>query len=312
MPYMQNILHQKSQGKLVSGYLFSCPDKVTLNEVLTLGAKIILCNENSLDNCPTCQKIECGSHPDVCVYPKGDAFNTQDSQDVIDDANKKPILSNYKLILIKNLDNSSEQSQNKLLKILEGPPKNTIFLVSTTNLNKVLATVRSRLLKVDVIPFDSESLCEMFSEYKNKEDFSLALDYTNGYVGDMEHILTDENFIANYNLAKDIVTKLKTSAEIVNFINPKITKSQFHGIITLMQSMYGDLMLLKAGKKELVKNKSILSDLSQIQDEFSMKALTNIIKRINEVNKKQYSNVTLSLLFESLLTSILEVKYLCR
>ena len=79
-----------------------------------------------------------------------------------------------------------------------------------------------------------------------------------------------------------------------------------------MQSMYGDLMLLKAGKKELVKNKSILSDLSQIQDEFSMKALTNIIKRINEVNKKQYSNVTLSLLFESLLTSILEVKYLCR
>ena len=161
---MQNILHQKSQGKFVSGYLFSCSDKITLNEILMLGAKIILCNENGLDNCPTCQKIECGSHPDVCVYPKGDAFNTQDSQDVIDDANKKPILSNYKLILIKNLDNSSEQSQNKLLKILEGPPKNTIFLVSTTNLNKVLATVRSRLLKVDVTPFDSESLCEIFSE----------------------------------------------------------------------------------------------------------------------------------------------------
>ena len=48
-----------------------------------------------------------------------------------------------------------------------------------------------------------------------------------------------------------------------------------------------------------------------ISDEFSMKAIVEIIKRINDVNKKQYSNVTLSLLFESLLTSILEVKYLC-
>ncbi len=309
---MQNISHQSATGKLVSGYLFFCPDKVTLNEALLCSAKVILCNKGGLDACPTCQQIQCGSHPDVCVYPKGDAFNTQDSKVVIEDSNKKPILAKYKLILIKDLDNSSEQSQNKLLKILETPPSNTIFLISTTNLNKVLTTIKSRLVKVEIPPFDSNCLDEIFSDYKNKEDFSLALEYGNGYIGTTLEILDDEDFMESYNLAKKIVLTMKSSAEIVNYLVPKISKNQFIRTITLMQSMYLDIAIIKAGKSTLIKNKTLLADLTTLENEFSMRALTSIIKRINEINKKQYSNVTLSLLFESLLTSILEVKYLCK
>ena len=311
-PYIQNILHKKVNNEIGSGYLFSCQDAVTLDEVLTTCAKIILCKNSTVDNCPTCQKIQCGSHPDVCVYPKKDSFSTEDSQGVIDDANKKAILGEYKIIIIKNLDNSSEQSQNKLLKILETPPKNCIFLISTTNINKVLPTVRSRLLKVEVTPFDEKTLCEIFDSFKNIEDFSLAVEYSNGYVGEMQKILTDSDFIKTYNIAKDIVISLKSSDNIVNYLMPKITKSQFSNIITLLQSMYIDIAYVKIGKTEIVKNKSLLQHFLQISDEFSLKAIVEIVKRINEVNKKQYSNVTQALLFESLLTSILEVKYLCK
>lgn len=308
---MQDILRQKAQRKLVGGYLFYCPDTLTLDEILLVCAKQILCDGGGDDNCPTCQKIQCGSHPDVCVYPKGDAFSTDDSQGVILDANKKAIMGEYKIIMIKNLENSSEQSQNKLLKVLESPPINTIFLISTTNLNKVLSTVKSRLLKVEIPPFDEDTLTQIFSEYQSQQDFSLALDYSNGYIGETKQILLDQDFMTNYNLAKNIVTKLKSSSQIVDYIVPKMTKSQFLGTVGLMQNMYRDIALIKSKNSNLVKNKTLIGIFESISDEFSMKAIVEIIKRINDVNKKQYSNVTLSLLFESLLTSILEVKYLC-
>ena len=309
---MQDILQQKVNKKLVGGYLFFCPDTLTLNEILLMCAKQILCDNNGDDNCPICQKVQCGSHPDVCVYPKGDAFSTDDSQAVILDANKKAILGEYKILMIKNLENSSEQSQNKLLKVLENPPKNTIFLISTTNLNKVLPTVKSRLLKVEIPPFDKQTLTQIFSEYQKQEDFALAMDYSNGYIGETKQILLDQDFLANYALAKNIVTNLKSSSEIVNYIVPKMSKNQFLETVKFMQSMYRDIALVKSNKIELVKNKTLVSIFENISDEFSMKALVEIIKRINDVNKKQFSNVTLSLLFENLLTSILEVKYLCR
>lgn len=309
---MRNFIQKKANSMTKSAYIFACPDDETLYEITMCVVKVFLCENNGFDNCPTCQKVECGSHPDLLTYPKGEAFSTQDAKDIIENANKKPMLSKNKIILIKDLDNSSVQAQNKLLKILESPPNNVIFLIYTTNINKVLSTVVSRLIKVDVTPFDSKTLRLMFKHYENNENFELAMQSSNGYIGYTKRILIDDNFHKCHLTARNIVTKLKNSASVVDYIIPKISKSQFDDILQNMQSMYRDVAMLKCGKDDLVINRSIISDLKEVQDEFSLKAITKIIKKINDVNKKQFSNVSLSLLFESLLVNILEVKYLCR
>lgn len=310
-PIIKNILQDKKSG-LRSGYLFFSPDEKTNDCVLKCLATVLLCKNDGCFNCPDCVKVKEGTHPDLISYPVGNSFNVQDAKNIVIEATKKPMLCDIKIILINNIDNSSEEAQNKLLKTLEEPPKNVIFLVSTKNMDRVLPTVRSRLLKREIAPFDYQGLSQIFEEYNQKADFELALKHGNGYIGKTLDILCDDTFLDNYNLCKDIVTKLKSSNEVVNFLNYKLDKKNFKNILENLQSMYRDIMLIKANKWDIIINKNICENLKSVENEFSFDALVKIIQKINDANNKQFSNVSLTLIFESLLVGILEVKYLCR
>lgn len=310
--YIKNILNDKHEGKISTGYLFFSPDKVTNAEVLKYISKILLCDQDGLDSCPNCLKIESGTHPDVLVYPKGASFAVADSRDIIEQATKKPMLCDKKIIIINDFDVSSEESQNKLLKTLEEPPKNVIFLASATNLNNVLATIKSRLLKIEIPPFSHQEITSIFKEYVDKPEFELSIQNGDGFIGKTEEILQNPNYLPVYENCKNIVLKLKSSAMVINFIDKKLDKNVLTLMLYNLQSLYRDLLVIKSNQENLVKNKNLIFALKQIENEFSINAITSIIKNINEANKRLYSNVSPSLILESLLVKNLEVKYLCK
>ena len=309
-PYIQNIIQDKQKNNLSSGYLFYSLDMQTNVEVLKTLAYALLCNNNGCMCCPDCLKIKENTHPDL--YPQGNMFSVIDAKDIIEQANKKPMLCDIKIIIINNIDISSEQAQNKLLKTLEEPPKNVIFLVSASNIDKVLPTIKSRLIKIEISPFTIQEITQLTSSYNTLDVYEIAIQNGDGYIGKTIQILNDQNYLNCYNLCKQIVTQLKSSAEILNYLSVKLEKQYFKNMLEILQSMYRDLIILKTNKQELVKNKGILKSLKDIECEFSLPALVNIISLINEANNKQNSNVNINLILESLLTQILEVKFLCK
>ncbi len=310
--YIKNILKDKHDKKNSTGYLFYGPDDQTNSIVLKFISKLMVCEENGDDDCPHCVKIEQNCHPDVLVYPKGNSFAVADSKDIIEQANKKPMLCSIKVIVINNFDISSPESQNKLLKTLEEPPKNVIFLASASNMNNVLATIKSRLVKIEIPPFDKKEIEEIFAEYSQKPEFELAIQNGNGYIGITKNILFDAKYLENYNICTQIITKLKSSAQVVDYIDKKLDRTNLSVILQNLQNMYRDIMVLKSKKNELVLNQHLINDLEIIKDEYSMSALTQIIKNINNANKKLTSNVSPSLILETLLVKNLEVKFLCK
>ena len=309
---IQKLLQDKNNNLISSCYLFRSPDEKTNYYYLKSLAMGFMCKNNGCMQCADCLKVMEDTHPDILQYPKDKLFSVNDAKDIVIEATKKPMIANCKIIIINNIDNSSEEAQNKLLKTLEEPPKNVFFFISTTSFDKVLPTIKSRLIKIEIKPFSKEIMSSIIDNYKNNVNYDLALMKGKGYLGKTINILDDENYGYCYNLAKDIVINLKSSAEVLKYVPNKMDKNMFSCILENLSSFYRDILMICTNQVTLVENENFLSEFMGIKGEFSIKALVEILKLIDKSNEKQYSNVSLTLIWETLLVKILEVKFLCR
>ena len=95
-------------------------------------------------------------------------------------------------------------------------------------------------------------------------------------------------------------------------MNEKIDKDKFIIILTILSSFYRDLLMLLCNQDYLVVDKDLIKDFAEIKKEFSINSVIKIINLINQINEKRFSNVSLNLLFETMLVKILEVKFRCK
>ena len=145
--FFQNLIEKKKTNTLSNSILFFCEDKYTAQSVLILTALLLqyptfdMFNEKSAEYI----KIEKGVDLDVKVHPKNaEKLLVADSNEIVSEAYVKPVNMPNKIFVINNFDVSTEEAQNKLLKILEEPPKNVYFLISAMSEEKVLPTIKSR------------------------------------------------------------------------------------------------------------------------------------------------------------------------
>ncbi len=104
-------------------------------------------------------KIENRVDLDIKMYPKNNAkLLVADANEIVSESFIKPVNLPYKIFLINNFDVSTEEAQNKLLKILEEPPKNVYFILSVKNEGKVLPTIKSRCDKIKILPLSQEEI----------------------------------------------------------------------------------------------------------------------------------------------------------
>ena len=92
--------------------------------------------------------------PDLKICPaEGTKLTVSAANDMISDAALKPLEFDRKLYIISGFESAAPVFQNKLLKILEEPPRGVYFLLGTSSLAPVLATVRSRVKLLEIPPF---------------------------------------------------------------------------------------------------------------------------------------------------------------
>lgn len=299
-------------GRLSQAYLFVCDDRLTAKVLMQTIANLLVCENNNIcEVCGACIKARAGTHPDILMYPKAKSFMVEDAGDIYDKVQVKPMLANKKIFLINDIDLSTEQAQNKMLKIIEEPPENVIFLLSAKNENKVLKTIQSRVQKnyIDKIKDNFLSSVLVCSE----EIRDIAISNGGGYLGKTLDIQNNEEYINIYKNAKNIVIKLKNSSQIPNF-SPQLAigKDFFEKSLYILNDFFRDLLMLKLNKESLIKNKNLIDDFYLIIEEYSVTALTEILKRLNYCKQKFDANCNLTILADLILMEILEVKYLCK
>jgi replication-associated recombination protein RarA len=94
-------------------------------------------------------------------------------------------------IIIENCDKITPEAQNALLKILEEPPNNVSFILTTARLNGVLTTIRSRLTIIDWVAPDA-SVVKQYGQSFNSDKLETFLNISSGRIGLLNALLTNQ------------------------------------------------------------------------------------------------------------------------
>ena len=139
-------------NKIAHAYLFCGPRGTGKTTMAKLFAKALNCEEglgHQCNQCSNCLGINDGSHPDVIEIDAASNNGVEDVRDLIEKVKYSPIKGKYKVYIIDEVHMMSASAFNALLKTLEEPPTNVIFILATTEPHKVLPTIISRCQRYD-------------------------------------------------------------------------------------------------------------------------------------------------------------------
>ena len=138
-------------GRLAHAYLFSGTrgvGKTTLARILAKVVNCLLLNKQSFGDpcgkCENCKSIDNGSNIDVIELDAASRTGVNDVREIIENINYKPVSAKKKIYIIDEVHMLSKAAFNALLKTLEEPPSDVLFLLATTETEKIPVTIVSR------------------------------------------------------------------------------------------------------------------------------------------------------------------------
>ncbi|EEG29818.1 DNA polymerase III, subunit gamma and tau [[Clostridium] methylpentosum DSM 5476] len=172
------LINEIKTGHIAHAYLFTGSrgtGKTTCSKIL---AKAVNClhpvDGEPCHECECCRGIEDGSILDVVEIDAASNNGVDNIRELRDEANFTPVSCKYRVYIIDEAHMLSTGAFNALLKIMEEPPPHVIFILATTEVHKVPATILSRCQRFDFRRIKAEDIVAQLMKITESEEFSLT------------------------------------------------------------------------------------------------------------------------------------------
>ncbi len=303
----------KNEGKTTGfshAYLLVFDDAKFLRVALKTFAKIFFgCDEPSSPAEKRISDLIDGESFSDCVFfpAEGKKLVVEDAEKILEESTLAPVEGNGKVFVLGDFADATQQTQNKLLKLLEEPPKNVLFLLGATSAFPILSTVLSRTKKLEILPFSQEQttdcLRRLYANEYDEKTLSLCAAASGGNVGDACNILEGgyySSLLDNaFSLALSPSHKLPA---IVKQIGETPHKKEF---LTLLRLIFRDALAWKTSGRKNLLLQTETKRIEEVANAFKISALLFAQERISEAEKEVKFNAIFSQCIEVCVAKII-------
>lgn len=151
-PIIQTLKNAIVQNRIAHAYLFCGPRGTGKTSIAKIFAKILNCEDESnkpCGKCINCKMVQNSSHPDIIEIDAASNNGVDEVRNLIDKVKYAPMQGKYKVYIIDEVHMMTTGAFNALLKTIEEPPAHVVFILATTEPNKVIPTIISRCQRFD-------------------------------------------------------------------------------------------------------------------------------------------------------------------
>jgi len=318
---IQTLHNAVIQDRVAHAYLFSGPRGTGKTTTARLLAKAVNCTDPDRKNrpcnqCEHCIAINTGRFMDLIEIDAASNTSVDDVRELRDKINFSPSQGDFKVYIIDEVHMLSTAAFNALLKTLEEPPPHAIFVLATTEIHKIPATVLSRCQRHEFRRIPVDTIVALLKE-KSKEEgieveegvFSLIARQATGSLRDAISLL-DQLASTTERITLDIAQQTlgtATNIRVVEIVDALINQDPAQGLGAINQSLDNgtdprqlarqivtylrNILLYKMDNKDRFEvSEEVEIKIFEHASKFSMPDLLNAIEAFNKATVEEHAN----------------------
>lgn len=315
MTMLQNSI---TKNRVAHAYIFEGEKGTGKQEVSKTLAKSLLCEApvegfKPCEQCKNCRRISSGNHPDIHLIEKdGLSIKKEQIKSLQEEFSKKSMEANRKVYMITDADKMSVGAANSLLKFLEEPMGDTVAILMTEQIQRILPTILSRCQVISFKPLSPENVKRKLIEQDLDPQIASIISHLTQNVESGIELSHDEWFVQ----AQKIVVKLyevikHNSLKGLLFLQSDWVshfkeREQIDRGLDLLLLIYKDLLYIQLDRTDLVVFQNKLKEFETHALHLSPRRLAEHMEFILEAKRKLMSNTNPQLLMEQLVLNLQE------
>ena len=239
-------------GKIAHAFLFTGPRGTGKTSTARILAKSLNCKNgptiHPCGECESCLDIMNSVPMDVIEIDAASNRKVEDTQSILEKIQYVPVHGKYKIYIIDEVHMLTNHAFNALLKTLEEPPENVIFILATTEVHKVLDTIKSRCQRFDFRRITTDDIVKHLRYISDEEKINISDDalftIAKNSAGGMRDSISLLDQLSLLGVSKEITSEDvnavlgRISFDVLNKLSDKIISSSPNEAIEILNDIY--------------------------------------------------------------------------
>ncbi len=299
-------------NKTGHAYAFSGPSGTGKRTIALAYARALLCAGCSPGAlCLPCRTFIEGTNPDFYeVVTEKQSIGVDLVRTMQEDLANRPTYGNRKVYFIDGAQQMTVQAQNCLLKTLEEPPEYAVILMSVTNFDALLSTIRSRTVNFRINPYSDAEMQQILQPLYNLDpnEWEFILKFSRGIPGNAIHIIEEGSVRDLRRLVFRLLEKpdeIQTAEEVRKTLSEN--KAEIPTVLDILLSFYRDCLMALEGMENRLINSDKKDMIIKIAKAYTKRKLLDKTNTLERLRRSFENNVNHQLGVDVLVMEIQEV-----